>query len=130
MIALRWISLCTLVMLVGCGGGSGVPKLDISGTVTLKGAKLEQGLIQFYEMPANVPAANLSITKGEYRTNKTDALKAGTYRIAISVPQDRVEQGQVAPPTVDPIPPEYNAKSTKTVEVKTGAKNVFDFTIP
>ncbi len=119
---------------IGCGGTDG--KLKVSGTVTLKGEPLDDGIIEF-SSPEIRTGAN--ITQGKYEVPPENGLKPGTYSVSITAGDGRTPaespDGLPGPSganiiSKDRIPPEYNVKSTQQITVEAGKENVFDYAIP
>ncbi len=123
-------------LLVGCGGGSVDGRYGLSGKVTLKGAPLAKGTIEFSSGQGGGPLSGTTIENGQYTIAAESGLKPGTYTVRISSIE---EAGGGAPAAPGPestmqvgkelIPAEFNINSTKTIEVKTSG-NAFDFAIP
>jgi hypothetical protein len=137
---LKSASLCCLVLLVGCGERN--PRREVSGTVTLAGENLDEGVIEFHPISAadpDLPATNAGavIAEGKYLIPAEQGLVPGKYRVLITsgdgvTPAD--PEGIPGPSgnfvSKDRIPPEYNQKSTIEVEVADADPNTFDFDIP
>jgi hypothetical protein len=142
----RWNSWASLIVtslviagllpLTGCG-----PKTDrlaISGKVTLDGQQLDRGSIRFTsEAGQKLLVSGALIKEGQYNIPLEKGLLPGKYRVQITSP-DLDAPPVMTPPTdagpgtpVQPerIPPEYNVKSDKTVEVTTDGDNLFVFEI-
>ncbi len=126
--------LLVLIACVGCGGTDG--KLKVTGTVTLKGEPLDDGIIEFASDEIRTGA---NITKGKYEVPAETGLKPGTYKVSITAGDGRTPadspDGMPGPTganiiSKDRIPPEYNVKSNKEVTVEAGKENVFDYAIP
>lgn len=126
----RVLILMGLVMafLVGCGGASG-GRLGVTGTVTYKGAPVDNGSIEFIPHPGVKTTSGSSITNGRFSIPADRGLEPGNYTIKISA-MDAVVAGEPGGlPGKDPvekIPAKYNSKSTLTEEVSP-SKTKFDF---
>ena len=106
-------SLC-LILAVGCGKTDG--RVGVSGTVTFKGAPLDQGTIQFIPTEADGTPGGSPITNGNYSIPSEQGLKPGKYRILISsgdpgTAETPAVPGESGPPAKERIPPEYNRNS-------------------
>lgn len=137
---LCWLSL-SFLLVSGCAEVN--PRKQLSGTVTLKGAKLDAGTIDFRPIEgtsaAGLPTttAGAVITDGAYKIAAELGLVPGKYKVLISsgdgVTPDN-EEGIPGPSgnfvSKDRIPPEFNVKSNVEVEVTEGGENVFNFDIP
>jgi hypothetical protein len=111
----------------------------ISGKVTLKGQPLKEGTIQFVPADGTGTQAVLYITDGAFKAERKDGLLPGKYVIRISSADKKmgVDESEAGGPGgsanitfFDLIPPDWNAGSQHTVEVKGGEKNEFTFDVP
>ncbi len=77
---------CFLLMVcfTGCGGTDG--KLPVSGTITLKGEPLDDGIIEFSSAETRTGA---NIIKGKYEVPAENGLKPGTYKVSITAGDGR-----------------------------------------
>ena len=122
--------------LVGCGGGDGLPRRAIAGTVTLDGKPLDQGRIEFQPIGPGV-ATGAAIEQGSYQVNLEVGPTPGRYRVNISSPAETGTspepedsapgRGQLG--ATERIPARYNTSSTLTIEVKAVASDPFDFAL-
>jgi len=123
-----------LALPVGCAPvGEGL--VEVSGTVSLKGQLLDQGVIQFQlEDPSEAFSRRALIANGKYAIAKDKGLKPGSYKIMISSGDVKHKEEEVPGISTqlakERIPPEFNVNSTKVVEVKENQPNQFDFSIP
>jgi hypothetical protein len=124
-----------VVCVWGCGGGSALQ--EVSGTVTLQGAPLEEGVIEFHPREGVASKAGAPITKGSYKIPRESGLLPGKYKVIITAGDGVTPANPDEPPgptgnivSKDKIPPEYNVDSKQEVEVTKGGKNIFDFPIP
>jgi hypothetical protein len=112
---------CSLLIVIGCADPSG--KVGVSGTVSYKGAVVEQGSIQFLAADGK-NSFGTSIENGRYAIPSKQGLNPGSYKIVISslegagVPKD--PGGIPGPPPKERIPAKYNSKSELTREIKSG----------
>jgi hypothetical protein len=119
----------------GCSEKSdGLPRLAVSGTVTLDGQPLPKGLIQF--LPSSqqeVMSGGAVIEGGNYSIARNEGLLPGKYRVEITSsagsepPPPGEPPGPARVTAKDVIPEQYNLKSTLTAEVKAGGTNTFEF---
>lgn len=122
----------TPLLLAGCGGG-----MALTGEVTLKGRPVTEGRIVFTPVEAGAPALWATIRDGRYAVPAAQGAPAGaTYAVEIvaSVPTGRRVPNAMRPgeppveETVNPVPPEFNDRTTLRVTVSAkAAENVFDF---
>lgn len=131
------IAAVCLLVAIGCGQKKTNNRLPVSGKVTLKGAPLDNGSIQF--MPPDVGGqfgGGAVIANGEYSIPEQQGLPAGKYKVVISAgtPGPPIPEGEApgesGPPAEERIPPEFNVNSDKIVEIAAGKENVFNFDIP
>jgi hypothetical protein len=121
----------------------------VSGTVTLDGKPVAQGIVTFLPAGPSATAGEAAIADGAYRLRAADGLAAGPYRVSISAPVPaeaaparKLARGGPRPdptsgtgvaeapqdvPLRESIPAKYNAETTLQVEVKAGADNAFPF---
>ena len=124
----------------GCGDdGRGLQ--PVSGTVTLKGKPVAEGMLEFRPVGsptgADYTKAGAVIHDGNYVIPRDQGLVPGKYKVSISAPDKLHKLGgdELPGPTSsrtskDLIPPEYNLKTKLEVEVRKDQPNKFDFNIP
>lgn len=142
--SMRSVSLCCglmsafLLLLLGCGGGDPLGRKAISGTVTLNGSPVEQGNISFEPDGGGATTSSGSVIKaGKFAMAKDVGLPPGKYRVRVHVPkpgtvmpEDTVTMpGEETPPPAEMAPPEWNTKSTQTIEVKPDGPFEFSFEV-
>ena len=121
----------------GCGPANPRDRLPVSGTVTLDGAPLDQGSIQFrpYEREDGVGSGAM-IKNGKYEIPVLKGLPVGKYRVRIN--SARADESALPPesggfmagrPTVERIPAKYNRNSEEIIEVTAGGPNEFNYEI-
>ena len=126
-----------LVFVAGCGPGNPLGRKAISGKITLNGAPLKDGSIEFVPLAADGVNSGAMIVDGAYSIVTAKGLPVGKYTVRIFSVQARGgEPGPnspssfaSAPPGVDLIPPEYNTKSKHAVEVTAEGPNEFNYDI-
>jgi hypothetical protein len=133
-------AMLSIAVWVGCGADNPLGRQAISGTVTLDGQPIAAGSIEFAPRQHGGVGSGAMITAGSYQIAAAKGLPPGKYLVRIFAPED----AQAAPaepsvpgptgpsqppPGVERIPPEYNAKSDKVVEVTAAGPNEFDFAI-
>ena len=127
-----WSVLAAVAIVVGgCSGQSGV-RLPVSGTVKFRGKPLHSGTIDFQSIKA---VGGGTVRDGKYAIAGDHGLPPGVYRVTISsIKPPPVDSRPPGPDAKDAgeelIPPEFNVKCEKTVEVKVGEANQFDFNVP
>ena len=122
-------------ILFGCSPETG-GREALSGTVTLKGAPLESGTIQFDAVDGS-GMGGATITAGKYEIPAEKGLQPGKYTVRVSAVQGGavVEEAPgdsmaVEAENKETIPAEFNTESTVTMEVTAGGGNTFDLDIP
>ena len=103
--------------------------------MTFNGKPLESGSISFDPegASANPTSGGSLIQGGGYSLAQVSGLTPGTYKVAIrsggdsSAPKDEAPGAPPRKSTKDPIPAQYNNKSTLKVELKDGGTTRFDF---
>jgi len=127
---------CLLVMVCGCSGDNPEGRRAISGTVTLDGAPLKQGSISFEPQKQGGLRSGTTIADGRYSIRAEKGLPAGRYKVMIFASQPGAGgaasgalPGDPVPAAGELIPPEYNAKSDKFIEVTEDGPTQFDFNI-
>lgn len=147
---------CAALAPTACGPGDGdnLPRQAASGRVTLDGAPLAHGSIQFSPTTDLPTAAMVAINEGSYSVPRAQGLVPGSYKVSIEssgppVPLEKFgempgkahrEQSEAADkaqraamlgkkgtPRTMSLPARYNTATILTAEVKEGGSNSFDF---
>jgi hypothetical protein len=115
----------TLSSSAGCGGG--VPRYDVSGTVSFDGQPVERGEVSLIpDDPAQPPEGGL-IESGRFRFQATAGPKTVQIRGSRPLPPERQDNPDMGLLYEDFIPARYNRESTLKAEVKPRGSNVFDY---
>lgn len=132
-----WLAFLQLVVFTGCGPSS--DRLEVSGSVKLDGAPVDQGSIRFTSTGTEkLIASGATIRDGEFYVPQEKGLPPGMYRVEISSPDSKgplvVHKSPPGEPALPPtarerIPPEYSSDSKHTIEVTADGENTFDFAI-
>ncbi len=111
--------------LLGCSGSREEPTYDVSGTVTLDGAPLADGFINFEsDPPDGQPSGSAQITKGNYATKS----RAGKKKVTITANKSTGEKDSGGfDITVNWLPARYNSNSILKAEITPQGPNKFDF---
>lgn len=133
--------IATTCLLAAFGCDQQIPprREPLSGKVTLKGAPLESGSIQF--MPPQEGGqfgSGAVISNGRYFIPEEQGLPAGQYKVVISagVPRQTAAEaegkipGESGPLAEERIPPEFNVNSDVIVEISANRQNIYNFDIP
>ena len=132
--------LCVVLLLVvtssGCGRDS-LKRQAIWGEVTLDGAPLPQGSIEFSPEEGTGVASGALIQNGKYSIAAAQGLPAGKYGVRVSsaaqeeevaLDEDGLPGARSAPPA-ELIPAEYSTQSEQVVTVTEAGPNKFDLHI-
>ncbi len=127
-----WICLALpAVMLLGCGGGSGVDTSGVHGTVTMDGQPLANAYLEFV-LAGSRPAYGKTDSSGnytlDYTASQTGAVP-GEYTVRITTGDEAnigVDGEEIAA-VKESVPNRYNTETTLTFNVKDGESNVADF---
>jgi hypothetical protein len=120
---------CTLVVCcssLGCKGGRvEEPTYSVTGVVTVGGAPLKDGLINFEsEVSDGQPPGSGIITDGNYTVKS----RAGKKKVVITSEKPTGEKDSTGQPiTQNWIPAEYSSKTKLTAEISATTPNKFDF---
>lgn len=90
-----------LLLLSGCGGGDGLARVALSGSVTSGGSPVPNGVIRFVPATGTEgPIASGMITSGRYDIPGSQGPVAGNYEARIQVYDDpNASGGSDQPPT-------------------------------
>lgn len=128
-----WVGcLWLLCLMTGCGK-SDTPDLgEVSGTIKLDGQPLAGALVEFTPVKGRGSVATTD-AEGHYTLKYTNDLNGAvlgshTVRISTGKPASSGEGGQGQKAIPERIPPEYNSRSDKQVEVKAGSQT-YDYDI-
>ena len=125
-----------LVVFVGCGSANPLGRKPLTGAVTLDGAPLDQGNIEFHPMSEGGVQSGGRIVSGRYSIPAHEGVTPGNYRVSITdfVPTPPLPAGHMPgddlPPAPKPkVPADWNSKSKRTIDVKKEGPFKFDFDI-
>jgi hypothetical protein len=111
------------------------PRVAVSGTVTLSGTPLPQGMIQFDPAQGTTgPTAAAEISGGKFAIERSQGPVPGKYKIMIfSRAPVKIGEGEApgGTPKLKPetIPARYNTKSTLESEVPAGGSDSLEFAL-
>jgi hypothetical protein len=136
--------LVLVLPLVTCGGcahqntsGDTLPRVAVSGSVTLDGTPLPAGSIQFVPQSAEAGkgvTASAEITNGKFAIEKDQGPVPGKYHVSISSLHGAVvkpNEQPGGPPKREPekVPAQYNTRTTLVKDVTAGGPNTLDFAL-
>ncbi|MBN9517114.1 hypothetical protein J0H58_01125 [bacterium] len=136
-----------LPLSVGCSGNNKTAgRVGVSGSVSVKGAPLADGVVLFEPLEKQNTSASAVLVGGNFSVSSANGLQPGTYLVRVSAGDGG--EGKAPDPNVPlspsgnnlpgsskteakkpSIPPEWGAKSKQQVEVKAEGPNKFDFDI-
>lgn len=133
----RW-SLAALMSLAvaGCTGqveSDPLPRVSVSGKVTIDGQPMPAGSIQFDPTASTASVTAIGeIVDGKYTIDRAQGPVPGHYRVQISAQTHAKiapteEPGGMPQRVKETIPARYNAKSELEKDVKAEGPNEFDF---
>ncbi|HRA87115.1 MAG TPA: hypothetical protein PK992_03575 [Planctomycetaceae bacterium] len=124
----RLLIIGLLFSAVGCGSGADEPeKYEVSGKVTMAGTAVADGLIRFVPGAGQPP-----------RDPDVAVIKEGAYKAMVTEGAKRVEieaytltgpEFDGKPTSEQVVPPQYNAQSTLTADIKPDKNEGIDFTL-
>ena len=80
----RWILLVGLGLLLGCGRGSGLDRVTVSGKVSYRGKPVPDGMIAFVPIKdTRGPTSSAIIKDGDYQVVAAGGVPLGTHRVEI-----------------------------------------------
>ena len=139
-----WVLLATMVLVTsGCSSDQFGDRVDVTGTVKLKGQPIKDGaIIDFSPVDNQSTGANAGISGGAFKISREGGLKPGTYLVRVTA-----SDGTVAANPVDPdalpgpgggtnvmfkelVPADWNVNSKQQVKVTKDGPNKFEFNIP
>ena len=125
----------SITSLLGCGPDTG-GRVSVYGTVTLHGAPLESGTIQFVGAEGS-QFGGTTITAGKYVIPAEQGLLPGKYTVRVSAVKEAgiAEEAPGDSTTADAlnqelVPAEFNVNSTITTDITAGSANTYDVAIP
>ena len=131
-------------VLAGCGAArsDGPPRYPVSGTVTLNGQPLDEGVIRFVPFPeVKGPKASVAVTAGRFELPAEFGPTAGPHRVEIEstdhggiAPDDETAMAELMAGKRKPSPPVkipaiYNTRSTLERTVQADSPNRFELTL-
>jgi hypothetical protein len=126
---------CLISVLAGCGSDNPLGRKALHGKVTLDGAPLDKGAIEFHPQDGGVQSGGL-IEGGRYLIAAKDGATPGKYLVRISdtyetppLPPGHMPGDDLPKPPKPKVPAEWNNSSQKTIEVKKEGPFEFNFDI-
>ncbi|WP_169976909.1 hypothetical protein [Tautonia rosea] len=128
--------LALTISVAGCGGGDGLDRQAVTGTVTLDGQPLETGLITFDPASATAETSTATeIVNGTYTFSSQTGPVPGEYRVVINSsggemvepPAGQAPGDTYLPPPEEKVPRKYNSQTTLTATVASGSNEPINF---
>lgn len=137
----RLSAVVAIAAAAGCsGGGDDLPRVAVSGTVTMDGQPLPEGLIQFIPEgadPEKAASASGTIKEGAFAIDRASGPTAGKYKVAINRPEHMSEHVKIelkkrgrrkAPPgQKDLVPERYNSKTGLHEDIPSGGTSTLKY---
>ena len=140
--------ICALFSCVAILAGCSNPpdgRMEVSGTVKLKGQPIKDGAIVLFEPLENQDTAgNATVTGGKFTIPRATGLKPGRYLVRVTAGDGKTAVNPVDPESPpgpggrgttniiskDLVPPAWNVNSKEQVNVTKDGPNKFDLDIP
>jgi hypothetical protein len=128
----------------GCGGSSGPSRVSVRGAILFNNEMLKAGRITFTPVDdSKGPAAVATVTDGFYEFTASNGPVVGKHKVRIESIVDpgfamddesaysQAAQQQAGRPVIprQPIPPEFNERSTLVVTVSPDGEKKLDFSL-
>jgi hypothetical protein len=112
------LSVCATIVVAGCGKSSKIPRVVVSGSVTLNGAPVEDGQIRYVPIEGTVgPVTMARIVGGEYVCDDKGGVPVGKHRVEISAWDPKLPPGGRGEPTRPNLVPAKFNDSSELVEM-------------
>jgi hypothetical protein len=111
------------VALFAVAGCSPSTKGEVSGTVTMDGKPVEDGMIAFFSVDRSAPTAGGRISDGRYDVVVNPGLCRVEIRVSKVVGEKKLYEtadSPVRPIRAEALPPRYNDQSELQIDVKLG----------
>jgi len=125
------VAACLLLALTGCD--SGPKRYSISGKVTFKDKPVPAGALRFIPSePTIMTSGGAIITDGKYSIPSEQGLLAGSYKVAVSMPDPNVKVVDEETPGSGPvakemIPEKYNSDTKTVLTIVVKPEGPFEF---
>ena len=135
-----------LVAIAACVAGCGGPddgRVEVAGTVKLKGKPIRDGAaVSFSALENQGTEANVPLSSGAFTLPRANGLKPGRYLVRVTLGDGRTAVNPTdsgAPPgpgggtnviSKELVPADWNRNSKQQVTVTKDGPNTFDFDIP
>lgn len=135
-------SFAVVALICGCGGGdeTELPRAAVSGTVTLDGQPLKEGVVRFVPIEGTSgPKTSAVVSNGRFQSDEWTGPVVGRHRIEIESTDDggyamddeqaiqKLKQSGIRRIAVVRVPAIYNTHSRLTETVTADGPNEFQF---
>jgi len=139
----RLFSIACLTIVAGCSQSSD-GRMDVSGTVKLKGQPIKDGAIVMFEpLEKQDTAGNATVAGGAFTIPRATGLKPGKYLVRVTAGDGKTAVNPIDPDagpgpggpggtniiSKDLVPPSWNIYSKQEVTVTKDGPNKFEFNI-
>jgi hypothetical protein len=130
----------TASFVAGCAGGDG--RVEVTGTVTLKGTPLKTGTISFEPLDGQPTRATATIAAGAFTVPREAGLLPGKYLVRVSAGDGKTAVNPVSPDqppgpgggtniiSKELVPSDWNVNSKQERAVTKDGPNRFELVIP
>lgn len=135
-VIVRCLFIFALLIVTGCGN-QGPPRVAVQGTVQFDGKPVPDGSIRFIPLEGTPgPESAAAIVDGKYLLDEDTGPPIGKLRVEIrqgaTIPPGLTNDHSAALPKKyqlpqNKIPPQFNDRSSLSVETVLGSMNTFDF---
>ncbi|MEM8734839.1 MAG: hypothetical protein AAGG44_11480 [Planctomycetota bacterium] len=135
-----FVSAACLLCLAGCGSAGSFERAAVSGSVSLDGKPLKDGVVRFVPKDGTPgPKLSVPVKDGRFAADRQDGPSVGSHRVEIESldtggyeldDEDAIDQLKAERKrriAVDKVPEQYNTRSVLTAEVASGDLNELNF---
>lgn len=99
------VSVFSTGFIVGCGGGDSLERVAVSGSVTIAGEPVPNGVVRFRPVgETQGPMANTMITNGRYEIPQDQGPVAGNYEVRVQAYEDPRAAGNATASSSPAVP--------------------------
>jgi hypothetical protein len=135
----KWLPIGGLglaLLVASCGPENPLGRKAIYGAVTLDGAPLQEGAIEFHPLVQGGVQSGALVKAGSYSIPAHQGATLGKYRVVIydtyetpPLPPGHMPGDDLPRPPKPKVPPEWNSNSQNTIEVTDKGPYRFNFDI-
>ncbi|WP_165249676.1 hypothetical protein [Paludisphaera soli] len=134
--ASRFLFPALLALIAGCSEPDPLGRVEVTGEVIVDGRPLDAGAIMLEPGPSGPPTAvGSTIRAGAFTIARPEGPAPGSYRVRIyassreQAPPPRGASDKKPRSMIEKIPEDYNAKSTRMIEIRADEPNHLRFDI-